>query len=62
MFADDLALILDIVIGLQRLLNLLLSFCKVKDWIVNTIKQRSWCINTVGCEPKLRNGHAVAKR
>ena len=34
MFADDLALISDTDIGLQRLLNLLFSFCKVKDLIV----------------------------
>ena len=31
MFADDLALISDSVLGLQRLLNLLYSFCKTKD-------------------------------
>ena len=40
MFADDLALISDTVIGLQRLLNLLFNFCKVKDLIVNTIKTK----------------------
>ena len=40
MFADDLALISDTVIGLQRLLNLLYSFCQVKDLIVNTIKTK----------------------
>ena len=39
-FADDLALISDTVIGLQRLLNLLHNFCKVKDLIVNTIKTK----------------------
>ena len=38
MFADDLAL--DTVTGLQRLLNLLYSFCKVKDLIVNIIKTK----------------------
>ena len=40
MIADDLALISDTVIGLQRLLNLLFSFCKVKDLVVNTIKTK----------------------
>ena len=40
MFADDLALISDTVIGLQHLPNLLYSFCKVKDLIVNTIKTK----------------------
>ena len=40
MFVDDLALISDTVIGLQRLLNLLFNFCKVKDLIVNTIKTK----------------------
>ena len=38
MFPDDLALISDTVIRLQWLLNLLFSFCKVKDLVVNTIK------------------------
>ena len=40
MFADDLALISDTVIGLQQLLNLLHSFFKVKDLIVNIIKTK----------------------
>ena len=40
MFADDLALILDTVVGLQRLLNLLYSFYQVKYLIVNTIKTK----------------------
>ena len=40
MFVDDLALLSDTVIGLQRLLNLLFRFCKVKDLIVNTIKTK----------------------
>ena len=40
MFADDLALISDTVIGLhiQWLLNLLYTFCQVKAFTVNTIK------------------------
>ena len=40
MFADDLALISDSVIRLQRLLNILYTFCQVKDLIVNTIKTK----------------------
>lgn len=40
MFADDLVLISDWVIGLQSLLNLLHSFCKAKDLIVNIIKTK----------------------
>ena len=40
MITDDLTLISDTVIGLQRLLNLLFSFCKVKDLIVNAIKTK----------------------
>ena len=40
MFADDLALISDSVLGLQRLLNLLYSFCKTKDLIVNILKTK----------------------
>ena len=40
MFADDLALNSDTVVGLQRLLNLLYSFCQVKDLIANTIKTK----------------------
>ena len=40
MFADDLALISDSVIGLQRLLNLLYSFCKANLLIVNIIKTK----------------------
>ena len=38
MFADDLALKLDAVIGLQRLFNLLYSSCEVKYLIANRIK------------------------
>ena len=40
MFAEDLALISDTVIGLQHLLNLLYSFCKEKELIVITIKTK----------------------
>ena len=40
MFAFDLALISDSIIGLQRLLNLLYSFCKAKDSIVSIIKTK----------------------
>ena len=40
LFADDLALISDSVLGLQRLLNLLYSFCKTKDLIVNILKTK----------------------
>ena len=35
MFADDLALIVDTVQGLQRLLNLLYDFCTNKGLIIN---------------------------
>ena len=40
MFADDLTLISDTVIGLQRLLNLHHNFCNVKDLIGNIIKTK----------------------
>ena len=40
MFGDDLALISDSVIGLQRLLNLLHNFCIVRDLVVNTVKTK----------------------
>ena len=40
MFADDLPLIFDSVLWLQRLLNLLYSFCKAKDLIVDIIKTK----------------------
>ena len=38
MFADDLALISDSIIGLQRLLNILHNFCVVRDLVVNIVK------------------------
>ena len=40
MFADDLALISDSIIGLQRLLNILHNFCVVRDLVVNTVKTK----------------------
>ena len=40
MFADDLAHISDSIIGLQGLLNLLRSFCVVRDLVVNTVKTK----------------------
>ena len=40
MFADDLVLISDTVMGFQRLLNLMYSFCQVNGLIVNTIKTK----------------------
>ena len=40
MFADDLALISDSIIGLQRLLNILHHFCIVRDLVVNTVKTK----------------------
>ena len=40
MFADDLTLISTLVIGLQRLLNLLYSFSQVKDLMANAIKTK----------------------
>ena len=48
MFADDLALVSDTVVGLQQLLNLLYSFCQVKDLIVNTIKTKLMVYKNVG--------------
>ena len=40
MFADDLALISDSINGLQRLLNILHTFCVARDLVVNTIKTK----------------------
>ena len=40
MFADDLALISDSIIGLQRLLNILHNFCVIRDLVVNTVKTK----------------------
>ena len=38
MFADDLALISNTVVGLQRLLNMLYKFCSGKGLVINTVK------------------------
>ena len=54
-FADDLALISDTVVGLQRLLNLLYSFCQVKDLIVNTIKRKVMVYKNGGILAKTKN-------
>ena len=39
-FADDLALISDSIIGLQRLLNILHKFCVVRNLVVSTVKTK----------------------
>ena len=38
MFADDLALISDSVVGLQKLLNILYRFCSDRGMIINNVK------------------------
>ena len=48
MFADDLALISDIIIGLQRVLNLLHNFCEARDLIVNILKTKVVVFKTGG--------------
>ena len=43
MFADDVALISDTVVGLQRQLNSLKQFCNENKLIVNTTKTKDSC-------------------
>lgn len=47
-FADDLALISDTIVGLQRLLDLLYMFCVERNLVINTLKTKVMVYKNIG--------------